>query len=278
MAVMPPAAYDPNAKLSLGAACWSLFEGVRNPYVILITIYIFAPYLAQTVVGDPVKGQEVISQWSQYSGWAVMATAPFLGASIDKLGRRKVWLALIVVLMVPLTAALWFTKADHTGLSVTYYVDDHDHGRNPLHLVGSPAQFPAGPRRRALGRSHRFWTGAGAWQFLRSGRACLYGLGLRAARPAGDGDLVVGASRPSVRTAEVPSRARTGGRVAFGPDLRNRRPAVLPVHAGRAVHGRPGADRSTQRRLRPAENGPHGGSLPQRRDLPWGLACSTSTV
>jgi len=119
MAVLPPSAYDPKAKLTLGAVCWSLFEGARNPYVILITIYIFMPYVAQTVVGDPVKGQEVISRWSQYSGWAVMLTAPFLGASIDKLGRRKTWLALIVALMVPLTASLWFAKADHSGLSIT---------------------------------------------------------------------------------------------------------------------------------------------------------------
>ncbi|HEY5107116.1 MAG TPA: hypothetical protein VII73_10160, partial [Caulobacteraceae bacterium] len=52
-------------------------------------------------------------------GWAVMATAPFLGASIDKLGRRKIWLALVVAAMVPLIGALWFTKADHSGLSVT---------------------------------------------------------------------------------------------------------------------------------------------------------------
>jgi len=108
-----------DARLSRGAACWSLFEGVRDPYVILVTIYIFMPYVASTVVGDPVKGQEIISQWSQYSGWAVMATAPFLGASIDKLGGRKIWLAAIVALMVPMIASLWFTKADHTGLSVT---------------------------------------------------------------------------------------------------------------------------------------------------------------
>jgi len=87
--------------------------------VILITIYIFMPYVAQSVVGDPVKGQELISRWSQYSGWAVMATAPFLGASIDKLGRRKIWLALVVAAMIPMIAALWWTKADHTGLSVT---------------------------------------------------------------------------------------------------------------------------------------------------------------
>ncbi len=119
LAVAPLGAGGSKAPLSLGGVCWSLFEGVRNPYVILITIYIFMPYLAGTVVGDAVKGQELISQWSQYSGWAVLATAPFLGASIDKLGRRKPWLALIVCLMVPMTAALWFTRADHTGLSVT---------------------------------------------------------------------------------------------------------------------------------------------------------------
>jgi UMF1 family MFS transporter len=108
-----------DAPLSLGAASWSLFEGARIPYVLLITIYIFMPYLAGTVVGDPVRGQELVSRWSQYSGWAVMLTAPFLGASIDKLGPRKLWLGLIVALMVPLTGVLWFTKADHSGLTVT---------------------------------------------------------------------------------------------------------------------------------------------------------------
>ena len=105
--------------LSLGAASWSLFEGARIPYVLLITIYIFMPYLAGTVVGDPVRGQEMVSRWSQYSGWAVMLTAPFLGASIDKLGPRKLWLGLIVAIMVPGMALLWFTKADGGGISAT---------------------------------------------------------------------------------------------------------------------------------------------------------------
>ena len=40
----------------------------------------------------------------------VVFTAPFLGASIDKLGPRKPWLALIVGLMVPMIAALWFAQ------------------------------------------------------------------------------------------------------------------------------------------------------------------------
>ena len=105
--------------LSLGAASWSLFEAARIPYILLITIYIFMPYLAGTVVGDPVRGQELVSRWSQYSGWAVMLTAPFLGASMDKLGARKPWLIVVLLVMIPATALLWFTKADHTGLSVT---------------------------------------------------------------------------------------------------------------------------------------------------------------
>ena len=113
------AANDTQGRLSLGGASWAMLEGARDPYIILIVIYIFMPYVAGTVVGDPVKGQALISQWSQYSGWIVMATAPFLGAAADRLGRRKIWLAIMSVLMAAMIASLWFTKADHSGLSVT---------------------------------------------------------------------------------------------------------------------------------------------------------------
>jgi UMF1 family MFS transporter len=107
-----------NGRLNRGGVSWAVFEGGRNPYVILITIYIFMPYVAASMVGDPVQGQEVISRWQQWAGWVVMATAPFIGASVDKLGGRKPWLGLIVGLMVPLTAALWFAKPDGAGLTV----------------------------------------------------------------------------------------------------------------------------------------------------------------
>ncbi len=105
-------------RLNRGGLAWSIFEGGRDPFVILITIYIFMPYVAGTMVGDPVRGQAVISHAQQLAGWTVMATAPFIGASIDKLGRRKGWLGLIVGLMIPLCAALWWAKPDGSGLSV----------------------------------------------------------------------------------------------------------------------------------------------------------------
>jgi len=108
-----------DGKLGRGGVAWSLFEGARNPYVILVTIYIFMPYVASVMVGDPVRGQAVISKWSQYSGWIVMLTAPVLGASIDRMGPRKIWLGLLVAAMVPMMAALWWARPDLSGLSVT---------------------------------------------------------------------------------------------------------------------------------------------------------------
>jgi len=114
----PAAVVDPpvtatvggDGRLNRGGLSWALFQGGRDPFIILVTIYIFMPYVASTLVGDPVQGQAVISRWDQYIGWTVMLTAPFLGASIDKLGPRKGWLALCVGLMVPAIAALWFAR------------------------------------------------------------------------------------------------------------------------------------------------------------------------
>lgn len=105
-------------KLPLGAVAWAIFEGARNPYVILVTIYIFMPYLTGTVIGDSVKGQEIVSRWSTYASLVIMVTAPFLGAAIDKLGRRKGWMAAIVMLMAPMMFALWWTRPDGSAIPV----------------------------------------------------------------------------------------------------------------------------------------------------------------
>ena len=109
----------PQGRLSAGALSWSLFEGARNPFVVLVTIYVFMPYFSSVVVGDPIRGQQAVATYGQWSGLAVAVTAPFLGASVDRIGRRKPLLLAVTVLMIPLIASLWFTRADHRGLSVT---------------------------------------------------------------------------------------------------------------------------------------------------------------
>ncbi len=110
---LPPG--DPS-RLRRGAIGWAAFQGGRDPYVILVIIYIFMPYVAAVLVGDPVRGQELIARYSQYAGWIVMLTAPLIGASLDRIGPRKPGLALIVILMVPLIASLWWARPDGTGL------------------------------------------------------------------------------------------------------------------------------------------------------------------
>jgi UMF1 family MFS transporter len=112
-------AKDGVGALPLKAVSWSLLEGGRDPYVILITIYIFAPYFATTMVGDPVRGQAIVANIGVVYGLFVAATGPLLGASIDSFGRRKPMLLLLTAIMAPLTWALWWARPDGSGLSVT---------------------------------------------------------------------------------------------------------------------------------------------------------------
>ncbi len=108
-ALAPPAAppFAPG-RLTRAGWSWALFQGSRDPYFVLITIYVFAPYFVRDVVGDAVRGQILVAAAAKYAGWLVLLTVPLLGATVDRLGPRKPWLAATVAVMVPLLAALWW--------------------------------------------------------------------------------------------------------------------------------------------------------------------------
>ena len=102
-----------------GQFSWALFEWARNPYVILIVIYVFAPYFTSTVVGDPVRGQEIWSLANTINGFFIAILAPLLGAISDRMGRRKPWILAFVALMVPCCWLLWFAMPGaESGLSI----------------------------------------------------------------------------------------------------------------------------------------------------------------
>jgi MFS transporter, UMF1 family len=103
------------ARLDLGAVSWSLYQGARDPYVILIVVYVFFPYFATSVVGDAVKGQTLVANLATFCGLCVAFTAPLLGASIDKIGRRKPLLLLMTALMLPMLVSLWWIKPGLSG-------------------------------------------------------------------------------------------------------------------------------------------------------------------
>ena len=121
-AIGTASAADKPRGLSLGAISWALHQGARDPYVILITIYVFMPYFSTVVVGDPVRGQAMVAAYGMWSGLIVAFTSPLLGASIDRLGPRKPGILLGVALMVPMIFSLWWTKPDGSGLSVAAVV------------------------------------------------------------------------------------------------------------------------------------------------------------
>ncbi len=108
MATTAATPHPARARLDRAAWSWALFQGARDPYVVLIMIYVFAPYFVRDVVGDPVKGQILVAAAQKYAGWLVLLTVPLLGAAIDRTGPRKSWLAATVAIMVPAIAALWW--------------------------------------------------------------------------------------------------------------------------------------------------------------------------
>src|SRR5438270_10435698 len=111
---------DPAQKsvASTGLKCWVLFEWARNPYVLVITIYIYATYFTRDIIGDPVRGQALWAAIQGYAGLGIAVLAPFLGAMADAGGRRKPWLAGCTCLLALSTAALWFGKPAGAGMGL----------------------------------------------------------------------------------------------------------------------------------------------------------------
>jgi len=98
----------------LGQVSWALFEWARNPYVLLVTIYVFAPYFSERLMGDKVAGQALWGQLSSISGVFIMILAPFLGAIADLGGRRKPWIAAFAFVLALCSYGLWFAVPGET--------------------------------------------------------------------------------------------------------------------------------------------------------------------
>lgn len=113
-----PAVAERPARLSLSGWAWALYEGGRDPYGNLVSVFIFAPYFTSVVVGDPVKGQVLMATMTTIYSLVVAMTAPFLGAATERFGARKPLLLLITALMAPLIWSLWFVTPGGGGLSI----------------------------------------------------------------------------------------------------------------------------------------------------------------
>jgi UMF1 family MFS transporter len=103
----------------IGQLAWAMFDFARIPFVLLVTIYIFAPYFANVVVvNDPVRGQAIWGDIQAIAGLIIALFAPFIGAMSDAGGRRKPWIALFAALIAIPTALLWYAQPAGQGLTI----------------------------------------------------------------------------------------------------------------------------------------------------------------
>jgi MFS transporter, UMF1 family len=103
----------------IGIASWALFEWARNPYWLVIVLYIYAPYFANEIVPKSVDGQILWGEIAAYSGLAVAILAPFFGAIADAGGRRKPWILAFTLMLVAAECALWLGQP---GASATMLI------------------------------------------------------------------------------------------------------------------------------------------------------------
>jgi UMF1 family MFS transporter len=84
-----------------------LFDWAVQPYYTLILTFLFAPYFANTVVGDGPRGQALWGYGAAVAGVLIAVGSPFLGAFADGRGQRKPWIALFSVILAAAMTALW---------------------------------------------------------------------------------------------------------------------------------------------------------------------------
>jgi UMF1 family MFS transporter len=92
----------------LGQLSWALFDWSNQPFFTVITTFIFAPYFANVMVGDPVQGQAAWAFTQSTSGVLIALMSPFLGAMADAGGRRKPYIFAFQVLTVLGCIGLWW--------------------------------------------------------------------------------------------------------------------------------------------------------------------------
>lgn len=106
----------PREASKLGQFSWALFDWANQPFFTIITTFIFAPYFANVLVGDPVKGQSAWGFTQSASGILIALMSPFLGAMADAGGRRKPYILFFQLLLVAGCFGLWFAYPNRSDL------------------------------------------------------------------------------------------------------------------------------------------------------------------
>jgi MFS transporter, UMF1 family len=108
-----------------GVFGWMLYDWANQPFQTLIVTFIFAPYFAAEVIGDPVRGQALWGMAAAIGGATVALLAPLVGAVADRTGARKPWVLAFSVPYVVGCLGFWLAvpgMADPRAVLVAYFL------------------------------------------------------------------------------------------------------------------------------------------------------------
>lgn len=101
---------------------WGFYDIGQRPFNVLILTFIFAPYFAATLWGDPARGQAAWGLTVASAGLLIAIMAPPLGAIADAAGPKKPWIAFFGAMLVAGSAALWWAQPGYPSAALVAIV------------------------------------------------------------------------------------------------------------------------------------------------------------
>ena len=152
----------PREASKLGQFSWALFDWANQPFFTIVTTFIFAPYFANVMVGDPVKGQAAWAFTQSTAGVLIALMSPFLGAMADAGGRRKPYIFAFQLLLGLGCGALWWAYPGRPDLvgPISWAVVVATIGAE-MSIVFNNAQLPSIVRPERMGRLSGYGWGLG---------------------------------------------------------------------------------------------------------------------
>jgi len=156
-----------------GAVAWCLYDWAMSAFNTVIGTFVFSVYFTRAVAADEIAGTALWSRALAASGVAVLVLSPVLGAIADRGGRRKPWLALLTLVTVVATAALWTVRPDPASVLTALVLVAVASTAFDLSGVFYNALLPAVASPRMLGRISGWGWGLGYLGGLGSLVLCL---------------------------------------------------------------------------------------------------------
>ena len=97
---------------------WMMFDWAAQPFFTVVITFVFGPYFAARMAGDPVAGQFAWSLTATIAGIVIAILSPVLGSIADATGNRKRWIAFFAVVKVLALLSLWWAAPGSSVVAI----------------------------------------------------------------------------------------------------------------------------------------------------------------